>query len=143
MIKISMDKKYKTREGRPVKILCIDRNHRYYPVIALTIDKTGTILCCTEEGKFQLLGEEKSCNDLVEVSPYEDFKIDDPVMVTDYKDLWYPRYFAGVSKDGKPMAFIDGATSWSAGDDNTVFWNYCRRPTPEELGEKDVSLPPI
>jgi hypothetical protein len=33
-MKISMDKKYKTRDGRPVRILCVDAK-RHYPVVGL------------------------------------------------------------------------------------------------------------
>lgn len=68
---------------------------------------------------------------LVEISPYENFKKDDPVMVSDSGNNWYKRYFSHV-ENGTPFAFIDGATSWSktAGAET---WAYCRRPTEEEL----------
>ena len=75
--------------------------------------------------------------DLVEVTPYDDFEIDEPVMVRDRHTKWRRRYFAGVSSDNKPMAWASGATSWSAAPttcvSNALVWNECRRPTEEEL----------
>ena len=70
--------------------------------------------------------------DLIEVSPYDDFKIDDPVMVSLNGVYWERGYFAGVNTKGMPTAFDSGSTSWSAFA--ACNWIYCRRPTQEELG---------
>jgi hypothetical protein len=66
-------------------------------------------------------------SDLIEVSPYEDFKIDDKVLVWDEGGLKHRRYFAGVSISGKPMAFVDGNTSWSTKYEVPYDWDYCER----------------
>ena len=39
--------------------------------------------------------------------------VDTPVLVSNNKDFWYHRYFAGVDDEGKPLVFPDGRTSWS------------------------------
>ena len=39
---IRMDGKYQTRGGRAVRVLCVDREHEDYPVIAL-ITETGNV----------------------------------------------------------------------------------------------------
>lgn len=39
---ISMDKKYTTRDGRPVRILCVDRDNKTYPVCGLVSNQEFT-----------------------------------------------------------------------------------------------------
>ena len=57
-----------------------------------------------------------------EVSPYADWSIDAKVWVWNDGKTKGKRYFAGIHEDGRPMAWIDGATSWS---DPTVFvWDH-------------------
>ena len=73
--------------------------------------------------------------DLIEVTPYDDFKVDEPVMVRNGRDKWLRRYFAGVSSNNKPMVWANGATSWSAAHEcaSALICYECRRPTEEEL----------
>lgn len=79
-------------------------------------------------------GDEGWC--LVEVGPYDDFKIDEPVMVRDGDRVWERGYFAGVNEDGRPLVWDDGGTSWTCSNDkeeNTTWYYQCRRPTEGEL----------
>lgn len=47
-------------------------------------------------------------------------KVDTPILVSiDGKD-WERRYFAGALHDNSPLAWADGATSWSVKYDNYV-----------------------
>ena len=70
---------------------------------------------------------------LVEISPYADFVIDEPVMVRDMDGFeWRQGYFAGINQDGFALKWIDGSTKWSSGGE-CVSWLQCRRPTAEEL----------
>jgi len=69
---------------------------------------------------------------LIEVSPYADFKIDDPVMVRNAVE-WVKRHFAGVTDMGAPKVWDAGFTSWTSEEQPNAFWNQCRRPTAEEL----------
>lgn len=64
---ISMDKKYKTRDGRDVRVLCIDNNGACaegYPVVA-TVD--GVVAAFTATGCFYIDSEEHYI-DLVELA---------------------------------------------------------------------------
>ena len=129
-----MDKKYKTKDGNPVRILCIDKPGDY-PVVGL-VDSSTDIDEWTLYGKYYD-DCSNSIDDLVEVSEWDDFKIDDPVMVRDSENgPWFKRYFAGVNH-GKPSVWCAGATSWSSeSSDDFVYWKQFRKPTAEELGKK-------
>lgn len=126
-MKIEMTKTYKTKSGLPVRILCVDRLNTLYPVVALVSD---TVIEFRSDGVSDRWVEKL---DLVEVSPYDDFKIDEPVMVRGANDMdWRRMYFAGIDKDGYAAVWDCGATSWTArGGRHSCF--ECRRPTEEEL----------
>jgi hypothetical protein len=133
MNEIEMNKKYRTRDGRPARVICVDAKGAQ-PVIALVPHGDGeSIIRTSLAAKFY---PNKECElDLIEVTPYDDFKIDEPVMVRCHEDaanLWVKRYFAGVMS-GQPSTWDFGATSWSADNGNRSRWDECRRPTPEEL----------
>jgi hypothetical protein len=129
---ISIDKKYRTRDGEDVRILCTDAPGKY-PVVGLIEGEEEPQRWTISGGHVNV--QKGYYFDLIEVPPWDDFKIDEPVMVRD--DLfgkWKPRHFARVI-NGKPATWLSGCTSWSIGDGDTTRWNECRRPTPEELGE--------
>lgn len=132
-MKIEIGKRYKLTDGTLVRrVLAVDSNFCGLPVIAELYD--GSIRYFTAEGKSLHL----SFRDLVEVSELDDFKIDEPVMVRNFTgNPWAKRYFAGVSKDGEPQTWPNGATSFSTSYEAVIVstWNYCRRPTEEELGK--------
>lgn len=125
---ISMDKQYKTRDGRSVRILCVDRNDSEFPVVALVSGSKGGqgVISYPSNGKY---GEEDETSsfDLVEVSQW-DFPIDTPVLVRDDDDEeWSNRHFAGVDDEGVPLAYVNGTTSWTANHkDGTVRWKQCK-----------------
>jgi len=127
-MKIELGKSY-TSNGEPATIRYIDGKSPDFPVLAELPD--GTIRHFTAEGKHNITMPSKF--DLVEVSPYADWEIDQKVMVSDDGVLWRKRYFAGVNSEGKPIVFYDGATSWSTSE--KLLWPLIRLPTAEELGE--------
>ena len=51
---------------------------------------------------------------LVEVSPYDHLKIDDKVWAYNSDGQKHKIHFAGIDKDGKPLCFHEGKTSWSS-----------------------------
>lgn len=125
---IDINKKYRTRNGCNVRILCIDAKIDGYPVVALIEEYDGNERSTlhTEDGCYYRSGEEGEY-DLIEVSPYEDFKIDDKVLVRDSEDgEWMRRYFSHVDEYGNPHTFQDGRTSWSYGE-HTISWKYCKK----------------
>jgi hypothetical protein len=57
---ISMDKKYRTQDGRPVRVLCVDADNSTHPVVVLIGKETVWL---TAHGKLWLEGPE-SVDDL-------------------------------------------------------------------------------
>ncbi|MDO4673329.1 MAG: hypothetical protein Q4A76_10490 [Porphyromonadaceae bacterium] len=113
-----------------------------FPVIAKNNNKLGLCLdircdncdfalgCCdSEDGLHDGAFEKWLDEEYKEPSPYEDWKIDDKIEVSDDGECWYRRHFAGVNENGKPMVWGDGATSWSYRNDKRykVEWNYARK----------------
>ena len=127
---IEIGKKYRTRSGIEVRILAVDLDNEEYTVAGFI--KGSGVYTYTSEGQFAIPYSQKP-EDLVEVCEWDDFKIDDKVMVRrNNYDTWHKQYFAGVNEDGKPTAFLDGRTSWG-NVSNRAIWDKCRRPTEEEL----------
>lgn len=125
-MKIEMNKKYKTRSGIDVRIICVDKGGKY-PVVGIVGENIRTF---TETGVSSLYDD----LDLVEISPFADFKDGDPVMVRNIdSDMWLRRYFSHVHLLDNHIVYtyIAGATKWSGTCVND--WAQCRRPTAEEL----------
>jgi hypothetical protein len=130
---ISMSKTYRTVGGQAVELLAVNANViGSYNVIGIC---NSAVTTWDREGHY--IGSHSPMS-LVEVNPYEDFKIDDPVMVRDYNEgHWFCRYFAGINKEGNPTTWWNGTTSWTAKEEcsDIVSWSYCRKPTADELSE--------
>lgn len=124
---ISMDKKY-TLDGKPYFILTTTKPGKY-PVVGYGEDGEAML--------FNLDGSNGSLygkNQLVEVSPYSDFVIDEKVMVRDLdRDKWKRAYFVGTDALGGARA--SSFTNWIRQDMPATLWDQCRRPTAEELAE--------
>lgn len=72
MNKIDMNKKYKTRDGRDVRILCTDANHKLYPVVGIVeMEGISYPSSWTRFGKLDTQSYEKSNEDLIEVKEKE------------------------------------------------------------------------
>lgn len=135
---IDMNKKYRTRSGLPARVLCVDRIDEFPIVYIVLYEEREIVRTATITGKYTPTGVESSW-DLIEITPYEDFKIDEPVMVRDFDTgPWNRRHFAGVDEQGRAKTWDAGSTSWTV--DNvgdyayaTSTWNECRRPAPDEL----------
>lgn len=67
MNKIEMGKQYRTRDGRPVRVLCVDANHPTDKVVGLIPEPTGELATSWDEfGRF----DDRPDNwDLIEVRP--------------------------------------------------------------------------
>ena len=121
-----MEKKYRTRSGLPARILCTDRNHPDYPVVTLILEKCGkeSISNYTKDLTYSL--NHGHSLDLIEVTPYDHIKIDDPVLVYDsLKGEKHKRHFAGVNEKGQPLTWCEGRTSFTTNDN--IEWNYCEK----------------
>lgn len=136
MNKIDINKQYRTVSGNKVEILKVEVANLYWSVAALITSPTGVQYLETyhDDGRVRL-DKQPSQHDLVELSPFDQFKIDDLVMVRDYdNEPWNHRYFAGVDEKGRAKAWKNGQTSWTIEDrDDYSTWDECRRPIQEEL----------
>ena len=65
---ITMDKKYRTRDGRAVRVWCVDRNQPIWPVVVLVEENNegGLPHTCTAKGYFHS-DESPHYLDLIEV----------------------------------------------------------------------------
>jgi hypothetical protein len=63
---------------------------------------------------------------LTEVLPYDDFKIDEPVLVwmANHPERKVRRYFAGTNDRQLPLTWANGRTSWTAKGQTTA-WDFC------------------
>lgn len=126
---IYMNKKYRTRDGNAARILVTDLvTDTPYKVLAAVTGDDGQEICFsyTIDGKFYY--STSSGSDLVEFTPWDDFKVDDPVLVKNLDDnYWVKRYFAGVDANGDPTTWYSGATSWSTSTQSIVeHWDECK-----------------
>ena len=136
---IEMGKKYKTRSGLPVRILCNDFKNSVYTVVAAVYDqKTGceSTISVTNTGSY--IEDEENPLDLIEVTPYDDFKEDDLCVVwnDDNKGNKLFRYFHKVNSTGKALCFNHGKTSFNINECSP--WDNCRKPTEEEIKTKTI-----
>jgi hypothetical protein len=104
---IEMSKKYRTQDGRDVRLLCVDGPGKF-PVVGL-IKGQNEPETWDVNGVFSL--DTPTDLDLIEVNPYADIAIDTPGWVRVGREGWEPRHFAGVSVQGKPQAWSSGTTS--------------------------------
>jgi hypothetical protein len=126
---ICMTKQYKTTDGRPVQILSTTVVNDPYTVAALVSNAEGeqALVKYTSCGKYFATGNTPSIHDLVEITPYDDFKVDDKVLVSNTGHTWHKRYFSHVTDEGEPCTFYSGGTSWSQEDSHTIKWVLCKK----------------
>ena len=133
---IEMGKKYKTRSGLPVRILCNDFKNDTYTVIAAVPDQANGcdyLISVSSTGTY--IEDEESPLDLIEVTPYDDFKEDDLCVVWDVEIVKNFRYFSHV-ENGKIHCFAWGYTSYTTED--RAIWTNCRKATEEEIKTKTI-----
>jgi len=112
MNKVSMDKRYKTRSGLDARIIYTGLKQKDYSVVGIITDRNGdeTLGSFTLTGRYSC-EEHDHCYDLIEVSPYADFKIDDKVVNIVSKCGLNYAHFAGLDDTGNPLVFAHGCTS--------------------------------
>lgn len=127
MNKINLTSTYRTRCGMPVRVICIDRKHREYPVVALVnIDNQETIWTYSEYGQYSISRPENEY-DLVEYNIAETFVMDQPIWVRDsILDKWVKRHFRSYDPKNKIVyAWGNGKTSFTVEvDDNFDDWKF-------------------
>lgn len=66
---ISMDKQYKTRDGREAEVLRIDMNHKHFTVAAIVTNSDGTQFICSRTSTGHSFLDKEHVGDLIEVKP--------------------------------------------------------------------------
>jgi hypothetical protein len=71
--------------------------------------------------------------DLIPYEPYADFKIDDKVNVTDFKDNDpIQAHWSGLDENGRPTTFTNGGTSFTRSKEETIYWKFCEKANKED-----------
>jgi hypothetical protein len=69
--------------------------------------------------------------DLIPYEPYNDYEIDDEVYASDYESgIGNPAHWAGLDEDGRPTTFIEGGTSFTRIEGETISWTFCKKAKP-------------
>ena len=139
MPKIEMGKQYKSSspdglfDGRKFRrVISIDCAGDFPVVVEIS---TGMLITFTSDGRYR--NGTTNPYDLIEVTPFSDFKRGDPVMVSNNETFWNPCHFSH-ELDGKVFCFVNGESLWSTNNYTVEAWKHCRRPTPEELKERGM-----
>ena len=133
---IEMGKKYTTFTGLPVRVLATDIKDTYSVVAAVLVScDVENVFMYTNTGKF-LQGDTADILDLIEVTPYDDFKEDDLCVVwDDGSKIEKFRYFSH-EKNSIAWCFNTGGTSYTR--TSTTDWTNCRKATEEEIKTKTI-----
>lgn len=123
---IDITKTYRTREGKKARILATDVAN-ICSVVAVIEDNPGeeSTYVFLQDGSFMVNAIHR--HDLVEYSPGDHLKVDQPVWVRNTEGAsWLPRHFFHYS-EGSYWAFKDGLTSHSSRGKrrNATSWKYC------------------
>jgi hypothetical protein len=120
---IDKNKKYTLVDGTEVKIYEVYESELLTNVVHGAYKTTsGWQLASWGEGGQAMRGV-ASTNDLIEVSPYADFQIDDKVLVWEDDTRQYKSYFAGTGRTGKAEVWADGRTSYN--ETRRIGWKHC------------------
>lgn len=124
-LKLETGKTYVDGYNQKVRIVCTDRKSMDgYSCIGLTesADQAHEYI-----GYYKPDGHMNgTCADLIrEYDPLEALPVDTPVWVSDDPDgEWNARHYAGYKDErGRYVAFMDGKTSHSKGDDPMMVWD--------------------
>ena len=116
---IDLTKRYKTKHGESVELICIRHDLRN-PVIG---SFNGSVYTWNIDGSFD---SGRSYLDLVEDVAIN-YEIDDKVLVKKHTDVfWTRRHFAYIDDDGRVNVYTSGRTSHTT-DGQVSSWDQCIR----------------
>lgn len=131
-MQVSMDKKYKTKSGKPARIISVNRfSNAGYTVVALIQGELEeAIETFTEDG---YINRDKSGSeiDLVEIHPWDDIKINDPVIAKIGDRKPFKAHFAGII-NGHPSVYPNCCSSWTC-EDEPFLVDDVRKPVEAEM----------
>ncbi len=110
---IDLNKTYKTRDGRPVRIYCVDGGGNYPVHGAYEQNDRWFMETWTSKGFYGDSDEEHQL-DLIGVGPWDNLQVDDKVILKKkITGTNYHYHFAGINEMGEPMVFGDYTSSWT------------------------------
>jgi hypothetical protein len=111
---IDLNKTYTTRDGKLVRLYCVDGGGSYPVHGAVRRDGIWDVERWTLKGDFINDCSETSY-DLIEFNPWSNLKVDDRVIVRIKKTGESHNYhFAGLTDKGVPMLYTGQRSSWTA-----------------------------
>jgi hypothetical protein len=112
----------RTRDGRIATFIGMCKDCHDHNRVVTYIGGGCNVITFSTNGTYTK--DEANENDLVSmVSPWENVPIDTKVKVRSSGSReWLNRHFAGLSSKGKPTAWANGTTSWTAEDSST--WDF-------------------
>lgn len=132
----TVKKEYRTKSGLPARIICTDRKGFGQPVVVLVEANAETETLCGYSTDLTY-SNTPSAMDLVEVTPWGDFQIDDKVVggfspeTLSAAIIPTPStvkgHFAGVSSNGKPLIFFNGKTSYTGNTSEAIEYDFCKK----------------
>ena len=128
MMKIEVGDVFK-RRNQTMRVICTDmENDGDHPIVCLDRSDVTRYEVLAIRNRIEIETE-----GWIKVTPWDDFAIDEPVMVKDEGMFtWKKKHFAGISEDGHPMAWDGGETSFTKST-TPGEWDECRRPIKEEM----------
>jgi hypothetical protein len=141
-----LGKTYRAHSGVNVRIVSTTSGITGFPFIGVVEGHPDEFLCSIStsgetwkiHGAFDLGNHQLYTCNFSEITPWDDFVINEPVMVRDSEEAeWQSAHFAKVV-EGVPCVWPDGKTSWTTTSASFLqkrmhACEYCRRPTQEEL----------
>jgi len=110
---VDITKKYRTKENKEVRIYATDGTGEYCIHGAILEDTGGwRYALWTHNGEF-ISKTTKSLDDIIEISPYDDWQVDDKILVWGSNEKRIQGHFRGISHEGKPQVWAEGKTSWT------------------------------
>ncbi len=111
---IDLNKTYKTRDGRPVRIYCVDGGGNYPVHGAYEQNDRWFMETWTSKGFYSDSNGEHRL-DLIGAGPWDNLQVDDKVILKIKDTESFNKYhFAGLNEKGFPTFYVGGRTSWTA-----------------------------
>ena len=124
---IDMTKKYRTKENKEVRIYATDGAGEHCIHGAISEDTGGwRYALWTRNGEF-ISKTTGSLDDIIEISPYDGWQVDDPIRVWNNAADKMRAHFKGISPQGLPQVWADGKTSWTASKDAYYTYTYAEK----------------
>ena len=116
---------HRTRDGNKARIIGEIKDDVYPIVGAILLDNETKEYVEHFTKELKCIAGDDSEYDLFEYSPWNDVKLDTPILVSNSPHAWVKRHFA-KNQDGHIYVWEDGRTSWTT--PHMVAYKYAKLP---------------